>query len=207
MYRGFCDISVATCGYYELASLDNLASAHKVNLNNIPERAYKNKAILCLKLSDVSEDVRFTVAVLLNEVFVTLFPESYHYITATINRQSDAFVDVLALLSPVQLCGFDDEEAIYIIEDSEIDLGLLVSVERNFTRLLEIIADYLTWHNEKLANSDLLEDTKNLSPSYEIVYFCESALQVPFKGNATALIGFKSLIVFDDVQFKLHGDP
>jgi hypothetical protein len=62
--RGFCNVSVKTHGYYELTSMDNLASAHEVNLNNIPPRSYENKAVLCLKLKDVSEDVRFTVAVI-----------------------------------------------------------------------------------------------------------------------------------------------
>jgi len=160
--RGFCNkIDVKTYGYYELTSLDNLASAHKVDLNSIPVRSYKNKAVLCLKLSDVGADVRFTVAILLNEIFVTLFPESYHFITATVKIPSDAVSNISPLLSPVQLQGFDDEEAIYIIEDCEIDLGLLVSVERNLTRLLEIIADYLAWHEAKLTEPDL-PDNENV---------------------------------------------
>jgi len=153
--RGFCDITVTTHGYYELTSLDNLASANEVNLNNIPIREYKNKALLCLKLSNVGTDVRLTVAILLNEIFITLFPESYHFITATVKIPPDTLSNISPLLSPVQLQGFDDEEAVYIIEDCEIDLGLLVSVERNLTRLLEIIADYLAWHEAKLTGSVL----------------------------------------------------
>jgi hypothetical protein len=108
--------------------MDNPAAAHQVDLNNIPERKYKNKAILCLKLTGVSEDVRFTVAVLLNEIFITLYPESYHYIIAAIKKQSDTESNIKNLLSPIQLNDFKDEDAIYIIEDSEIDLGLLVSI-------------------------------------------------------------------------------
>jgi hypothetical protein len=146
--RGFCDISVKTRGYYELTSLDNLAAAHKVDLNNIPERAYKNKAVLYLRMPEVGEDVRFTIATLLNEIFVTVYPETYHYITATIKMQPDTVSNVSKLMSPTQLHGFDDEDAIFIIEDCEIDLGLLVSVERNLVRLLEIISAYLEWHEE-----------------------------------------------------------
>ena len=156
--RGFCDIIVKTHGYFELTSLDNLASAHQVDLNNIPERKYKNKAVLCLKLPEAGLDVRFTVALLLNEIFVTIYPESYHFITATIKMPPDTVSNISKLLSPVQLHGFDNEEAIYIIEDSEIDLGLLVSVERNITRLLEIIADYLAWHEAKLTEPALPEN-------------------------------------------------
>jgi hypothetical protein len=158
--RGFCDISVETHGYYELTSLDNLASAHKVDLNHIPERKYQNKVVLCLKLPEANEDMRFTVAVLLNEIFITLYPESYHYITATIEKKSDTASNISKLLSTVKLKGIDDEnavyikDAIYIIEDCEIDLGLLVSFERNITRLLEIITDYLAWFGAKIAESE-----------------------------------------------------
>jgi len=153
--RGFCDISVNTRGYYELKSLDDLASAHLVELNNIPGRSYRNKAVLSVKLPEAGEGARFTIALLLNEIFITLYPESYHYITAVVKGQSEAVCgdvsNVSKLLSLVRLQDFDDENAIYIIEDCEIDLGLLVSVERNFTRLLEIIADYLAWFTAKPA--------------------------------------------------------
>jgi hypothetical protein len=160
--RGFCDITVNTSGYYELASLDNIASAHKVDLNNIPKREYKNKAVLCVKLLGICEDVRFTIALLLNEIFITLYPESYHYITAAVKMKPDTKSKISALLSPVQLHGFDDDESIYIIEDSEIDLGLLVSVERNLIRMFEIIADFLAWHENKMAkNKDKDKDPIN----------------------------------------------
>jgi hypothetical protein len=164
--RLFCNISVRTHGYFELTSLDNLASAHKVDLNNIPERKYENKAVLCMRLPEISEDVRLTVAVLLNEIFITLYPESYHYITAAVKMPSDAASNILKLLNPVQLDGFDSEDAIYIIEDCEIDLGLLVSVERNVTRFLEIIADYLAWSEAKLAGSDLFDEDESPHSDY-----------------------------------------
>jgi len=158
VFRGFCnEISVKTHGYYELTSLDNLTSAHQVDLNNIPDRNYKNKAVLCLKMPELDENARFTVTLLLNEIFITLYPESFHYISATIKRKSDTESNIAKLLHPVQLQDFDDEDAIFIIEDCEIDLGLLVSVERNITRLLEIIADYLAWYEKMTTEPKLLE--------------------------------------------------
>ena len=149
IYRGFSNICVETKGYYELTSLDNFAAAHCVNLNKVPQRVYKNKSVLCLKLPEVNEDIRFTIAILLNEIFVTLYPESYHYITATMKIKSDTASNIKPLLCCINFDGFDDEEAIYIIEDCEIDLGLLVSIDRNITRFFEIIADWLAWYNDK----------------------------------------------------------
>jgi hypothetical protein len=122
-----------------------------------------NKAVLCLKLPEVGKDVRFTLAMLLNEIFITLYPESYHYINATVIMPSGTVSKISKLLSPVQLDGFDDDDAIYIIEDCEIDLGLLVSVERNITRLFEIIADYLAWHEVKFEKMGLLDINKDES--------------------------------------------
>ena len=38
------------------------------------------------------------------------------------------------------------DNCIYIIEDSQLDLGLLVAVQRNLGRIFSILCDYLDWH-------------------------------------------------------------
>lgn len=43
-----------------------------------------------------------------------------------------------------------EEPGIYIVEDSEIDLGLITSVERNLERYFEIITELLGWHERKM---------------------------------------------------------
>ena len=173
--RGFCKkIEVETNGYYKLTSLDNVAAAHHVTINHIPKRTYGNKTILSLKLftddkkSCVGDDVRYTVALLLNEIFVTLYPESYHYLVATTKNKTNENSIISKLLSPVEIDKADnnfDEQAIFIIEDCEIDLGLLVSFERNLTRILEIIADYLDYTlnevNLETGNSTENNDTES----------------------------------------------
>lgn len=40
----------------------------------------------------------------------------------------------------------ENDCCIYIIEDSQLDLGLLIAVERNLKRIFEIITDYLDWN-------------------------------------------------------------
>jgi hypothetical protein len=49
-------------------------------------------------------------------------------------------------LAPALKVSEDISDAVYFIEDSNIDLGLLVSVERNLQRILEILTDYLDWY-------------------------------------------------------------
>lgn len=51
------------------------------------------------------------------------------------------------------LSGKVDGSAIYIVEDSEIDLGLIASVERNLKRYFEIITEVLMWHEQKMAEN------------------------------------------------------
>ena len=47
-----------------------------------------------------------------------------------------------------------EEDCIYIIEDSDVDMGLLESVDRNLNRLLAIVTDFLDWHQEKMTTPD-----------------------------------------------------
>jgi len=207
--RGFSEITVNTNGYYEFYSYDNLASAHKVDLNNIPSRAYKNKMILRLKLTGVSESVRFTIALLLNELFKTVYPESYHYITAIVKTSSGTDSNIVKLIPALQLYNIDDSESIYIVEDSEIDLGLLISINRNFVRFIEIIADYLTWLKIKLDQTDLLDEVD----SAEDELSDEETEPTPpqkFSDSFYLLYGYKQfdkmLNIKDTIKFlNLHG--
>jgi hypothetical protein len=87
--------------------------------------------------------VRRTIALLLNELFVTIFPHSVPFIVALTRDDEAEFGD---LLDDLEIDG--GEDSIYIVEDSVLDLGLVLSVERNWRRLFELIADFLEWQNE-----------------------------------------------------------
>ena len=89
-----------------------------------------------LNLPDVSERVRYTLCLLLNEIFRTIYPDAYPYICAVTlvdtNHAPEKLKGAMYTLS-----GKVDGSAIYIVEDSEIDLGLIASVERNLNRSCE----------------------------------------------------------------------
>ncbi len=53
------------------------------------------------------------------------------------------------------------QDYIYVMEDSEIDLGLTVSIERYLDRYLEIIYDFLVWHASKVASSNRSEEMQD----------------------------------------------
>ncbi len=53
------------------------------------------------------------------------------------------------------------------VEDSEIDLGLLVSIERNIKRYLEFVTEYLTWHKEKMTETVPEEEDNGEEAEFE----------------------------------------
>ena len=179
--RGFADITVSTSGYLDLARYDDLAHATHIELAGIPVREYRNKAVLRIGLPEASDEVRHTIALLLNEIFVTTFPDVQPYITAIAATSDEAAPDEAIPDEPVQPGEEDTGEedaseedaadntaqpntgllqplltgdalapdSIYVIEDSEVDLGLLVAVERNLPRFFGIIVEYLKWYQQR----------------------------------------------------------
>lgn len=152
IYKGYCEIDIETAGYLEMTSYENLNAAKEVRVSGIPVRSYRNKLVMKLNLPDVSERVRYTLCLLLNEIFRTIYPDAYPYICAVTlvdtNHVPEKLKGVMYTLS-----GKVDGSAIYIVEDSEIDLGLIASVERNLKRYFEIITEVLMWHEQKMAEN------------------------------------------------------
>lgn len=151
--RAEADITVNTLGYLEMSEYSDIKNARRVELSNIEPREYRNKECIKIHLANSTHDVRVTVATLLNELFVTIFPDTYQYIVASTKCEQDEQTQGLI----PKLIKADDD-CIYIIEDSLIDLGLLINVERYFRRFLEIICDVLDWHKEKLVEKTQIED-------------------------------------------------
>jgi len=133
-------IEVKSYGYFELSSREDFSSATPVRLDHIPVRHYSNKSLLQIDLPDVSDSTRKTITLLLNEMFFTVFPHAHSYVVALTADEHREFGHLLTNLE-----GDVDPSGIYIVEDSMVDLGLIVAVERNWDRFMEMITDYLTW--------------------------------------------------------------
>lgn len=156
------DIRVDTAGYFCMDRHNDFVNARKVVLEGrysaIPTRKYHSKEILRIELPDgegrLSDDIRYTITTLFNEVFRTLFAENQGYIVATTDTShlpDDCCHPLTYLMSGE---GYEvSRNSIYIIEDSRLDLGLTIAVERNLRRIFEIIQDYLDWHIEVLDES------------------------------------------------------
>ncbi|MEE1011862.1 MAG: hypothetical protein U0L11_07505 [Acutalibacteraceae bacterium] len=173
--REYADICVKTPGYYRMNSYKNFEAAEKISfddISGIPERIYYNKEILRIELpstdGQVNDEVRYTTTVLFNEIFRTLFADNQPFITAVTYEELTAdngkFGPLTASITGTE--GYElSRNSIYIIEDSQLDLGLLVAVERNLRRIFSIMQDYLSWHAEKEKESlDSSENTSYVPP-------------------------------------------
>lgn len=162
MRRASASIRVESNGYYETRSNSSTNSAQRVDVKNIPVRENRSKAILEVKLPDISPQVRKTITLLLNELFVTIFPYDHPYIIALTSDVNGEFGSLLSLLR-----GEIDDDCIYIVEDSMIDLGLIVAVERNWDRFMEVITDYLAWN---LSPREIEEPEPESRVAFEVTF-------------------------------------
>ncbi len=150
----FC---VNTTGYLELADNHDLANAKVVDLSDDPsvgkyQRRYCRKTVMRIRLPDADESVCYTICMLLSEVFRSVFPDGYPYLAVTTKTPAD--IDGTLRHIVYSVTGHAEDGCIYIIEDSELDLGLLEAVERYFPKLMEIVTDYLAWHFEKMSETE-----------------------------------------------------
>lgn len=149
MRRLFAYYTISTDGYLEMADYNDVRSSKKILVENIPDRKYNRKAILTIQLGIAEPKIQKTVTLLFNEIFVTTFPNNYPYILAATEAdiESGQIRDLFVPL--MNHTPTDFQEQIFIMEDSEMDMGLLTAVERNIRRYLEIMTDYLVWHDQK----------------------------------------------------------
>lgn len=149
---------VNTTGYLEMRDNHDLRTAKLIDfsedkLTETVKRRHKNKNVLRIKFPDTTENVRFTICILLSELLRSVFPDAWQYVAVT-TKYSDDVEGVLNYMMYTLEGALDgDDEYIYIIEDSTMDLGLLEAIERKIDVLFEIIADYLEWHVEKMRES------------------------------------------------------
>lgn len=139
--QGFCDFDVETNMYLDCNSLNDICNAAKVNVTGINIRKYKKKMLLKIILPDCSDSVRITITLLLNEIFKTVYANASDYICAITKYSQEDIPEGLIHLNDIM-----DENNIYIVEDSVLDLGYITSVFRNLERIFGIIYDYCLWN-------------------------------------------------------------
>lgn len=150
-------VTAQSLGYLEMPGRAALDQSRKVMLEDPVPRVYHSKQVLEIRLDGASAQVRRTIALLLNELFVTMFPLGHHFVFAVTEDDEGSLGDLLPKMSARRTPArpgatvLDSNETqaeanvIYVVEDSMVDLGLVVAVQRNWNRLLDIVLDYLRW--------------------------------------------------------------
>ena len=162
LLKGYCQINIHTEGYLEMSAYNDLNSARHIHVSGIPVRSYRNKLVLKILFPEASERIRYTLCLLLNEIFRTTYPDAYPYICALTQLQEGTEVPETLKYAMYTMESDVKDTGIYIVEDSDIDLGLTASVERNLERYLEIISEFLIWHADKMQ-----EKPKKTEPAEE----------------------------------------
>lgn len=150
--RQAADIRVETPAYWDMKRYNDFSTARKVCINGIPTRFYNNKTILRIDLNQDGVDGKTvaTLVLMMNEVLRTLLAENQDYL-AVVSGGSAREPNTYSLLPQGEFV--PKPESIYIIEDSQMDIGLLDAVERNLNRIFAIVCDYLHWHEEMMEAS------------------------------------------------------
>ena len=135
------DIEVCTDGYICGKQFNEIFNGDIMNLNNIPKRKYRKKYVLRIKIKFRNI---YTYALLLKELLFTYFPHCWQLLSvAMVNpKELKGYIDKLEVESDLNNI---DENEIYIMEDSPMDLGLLETISNKFDDLLGLMADYAEW--------------------------------------------------------------
>ena len=153
--RQYADIRVETPAYWEMVRYNDFEKGNLVTINGVPERTYRSKQVLRVELpgEEATPEVYNTMVLMLNEVFRSLFAENQDYIIAALPGTAEKPLTY-------SLDGVEGN-CFYIIEDSQLDIGLLEAVRRNLKRVFGIVCDYLDW------NAEMIEKSKNPPPEPE----------------------------------------
>lgn len=162
------NFTVKTTGFLEMSKNNDLRTARMVSFVNDPNveeytRKYRNKTILRIRLTDADENTLFTIAMLLSELMRSVFPSAWQYIAITTKMPEN--VDGMLNYILYESSGKVEDGCIYILEDSELDLGLLEAIEKNLIKFMEIITDFLYWHFEKM-REPTYQDPEPVTPEY-----------------------------------------
>ena len=165
--RCVAEIMVTSQGYIESTSRAKLGQGRRVTIEGLPERRYFNKSVLVINVSDMPDSVRKTLTHLLNELFVSVFPYAHDYVRALTADPDSDLGDLLdTLICEDDTMSIDQSASIVIVEDSMMDLGLLISVERYLPKFMEMIADYLAWNASPIPNEDDSESHEPFVPHF-----------------------------------------
>ncbi|MBQ9004395.1 MAG: hypothetical protein IJ087_21350 [Eggerthellaceae bacterium] len=160
------DVEVRTLGYLHMVDYADIEGSSFVALDDdmVRPRRYVQKNVLRIVFRGADDAQLVTVAVLLNELMRTMYACDYEYISvvpALREPVSDyTELGLRGVVHPLEAFRGDDtvaSPALYVIEDSIVDIGLVSSFERNAERFMAIVQRFLSWHESMLEKGPVLD--------------------------------------------------
>lgn len=134
-------ISVCTDGYLCSEKLYDVRHAEQRQISGIPKRVYRKKAYLRIFTRDQDS---MWIGILLKECFYTLFPDCWQLLSVAVGERWMQ-EELAGHMDVVEAGG--EKGAVYIIEDSPADLGLLEAIGHRFDTLMSVLHEYVEWAN------------------------------------------------------------
>ncbi|WP_078430680.1 hypothetical protein [Alkalihalobacterium alkalinitrilicum] len=157
------EVNVMTEGYYtfdqQITFNENKAKYHFLTEEQQSQvkRRYSHGKVLKITLRTLQtafvekDKVAFTLSFLLNEMFYTLYPNTYMYVQVSTQLKETFFNEniemkqIFPTLEMSEETNNENELVLYVFEDSPLQLGLIESILMNRAHIIEILEDYLTW--------------------------------------------------------------
>ena len=165
------DFNITTTGYFSYFHRVDFKSRGFQRVDLIDKdlsRHYSDGHLLSLTISldqfefstEIKKQLAPALTLLLNEIFISVFPEAYHFIcAATGSSLASSSINQVQQLLPLLIVDgafseVDDVITIYLFEDSETDMGLVKAFYEYGDNTLSLLDDYLFWALQKQQQSD-----------------------------------------------------
>jgi len=157
----FGGLHVDTQGYHQYYA-EGSSSYQKVS----PKKSFSKGSIFQIDIrreEGFSDAIRFGFVALLNEILYTLFPNSHHLVdimTHYLDEDYDTMYFPKLTLQHPKISVDPKRLSLFIVESTELNIGLHKTFLDNFNKILEIIDDYLVWLIKNESEDTFVKDIK-----------------------------------------------
>lgn len=148
--RWNASFTVDTLGYQETTWVNGQKEEkdHRFSIShteNQVRRSYKNKSILTIHMPSLSNEAVGELAWVLQNLLITVLPEDHPYLAILGPETKDEGTEHK---DSFYFSNLYEAQTLLVIEDSELDLGLLEIVEKYFFDWLRAAQDYICWKGQ-----------------------------------------------------------
>lgn len=169
------------------------ANALKIEFSKTQLPNPRINTIFCKENKD---KVAQALAFLISEVLVSMLGENSNYIQVKpiISAKDNEKTSEFNWVAPIALSGYESENIeIYILEDVDIERGLIDMIYKNLDNILNIVYDYLEWSFSDAGNSDVVVSKKGKRMLHYLRNFENSDLSLESFKLTKSLLSYSTM--------------